>query len=275
MNRFAAVNWNGLTPSDEVEAADWIGPRLHPFAQDVGSIVPSGFEAYARIFHPARKLVGVDEVEMRWSDVAEWSGRTVHPEMQFHSIAVPVPDRETRWQAWSQEPRLGALSEGQARALVRLLAAHTSNAGECWFCVWEGYGSINPNPLPQPRADAGGLRWIRSLWWRLGRTLPKANPNVPEWRRVRLPQRNYILFKGPLSLALGHDGGPNLWWPDDRSWCVASEIDFPYTYVGGSKKLIEEILVDPAIEALPATLAQGVTAFSDKVNASGFVGFEE
>jgi hypothetical protein len=83
-----------------------------------------------------------------------------------------------------------------------------------------------------------------------------------------------MLFKGPLSSAIGHLEGPNLWWPDDRSWCVASEIDFPYTYVGGSKPLIEDILADPALEALPSAPHHGVTAFSDKVNASGFVGFE-
>jgi hypothetical protein len=74
---------------------------------------------------------------------------------------------------------------------------------------------------------------------------------------------------------VGHRDGPNLWWPDDRSWCVASEIDFPYTYVGGSQELIEEILADPSLEALPAALDHGITAFSDKVNESGFVGFEE
>jgi hypothetical protein len=56
---------------------------------------------------------------------------------------------------------------------------------------------------------------------------------------------------------------------------VASEIDFTYTYVGGSKKLIEEILADPSLEALPAALDHGISAFSDTVNASGFVGFDE
>jgi hypothetical protein len=236
------VDWAALTPSDEIEAADWIGPRLHPFAQDVGSVVPSGFEAYARIFHPAGRLAGAHQVEMRWSDVAAWTGRVVHPEMQFHSIAAPLPGRETRVRGFNAEPWLGALSEGQARALVEVLARHTSIPDTCWFGVWEGYGTFKTRP---------------------------------KWKRVSLPHRNYFLFRGPLSLAPGHLDGPNLWWPDDRSWCVASEIDFPYTYVGGSKKLIDEILADPNLEALPAALDDGITAFSDTVNQSGFVGFEE
>jgi hypothetical protein len=61
--------------------------------------------------------------------------------------------------------------------------------------------------------------------------------------------------------------GPNLWWPNDRSWCVSSEIDFPYTYVGGSTKLIAEILAHPFLEAMPATVAQRITADSDSVNS--------
>ena len=66
---------------------------------------------------------------------------------------------------------------------------------------------------------------------------------------------------------MGWEDGPNLWWPDDRAWCVASEIDFPYTYVGGSNQLIEEILADPLLEALAATTSQGITVDSDTVNA--------
>jgi len=234
------VGWEELTPSEEVEAAGWIGERLHRFAQDVGSVVPSGFEAYVRIFHPAWRLAGTKEVEVRWSDVAEWGGRIVHPEMQFHSISVPLPDRETRLQSYTFEPRAGVLPERQARALVELLAGHTATPELCWFCVWDGY------------ADVRGGR-----------------------KRVRLPSREYILFKGPINDAPGQVNGPNLWWPDDRKWCVASEVDFPYTYVGGPKELIHEILADPSLEALPAALDHGITAFSDKVNTEGFVGLGE
>jgi hypothetical protein len=48
---------------------------------------------------------------------------------------------------------------------------------------------------------------------------------------------------------------------------VASEIDFPYTYVGGPTELVEEILAHPLLEALPATIEQGITANSDVVNS--------
>ena len=264
-----------MTPSEEIEAADWIGGRLHPFAQDVGSVVPAAFEAYARIFHPAWRLAGTKEVEVRWSDVADWSGRKVHPEMQFHAIVVPAPGRETRLEAWTGEPRLGALSDQQARALVDVLARHISTPDACWFCVWDGYGEFHTSASRELRAYSGTARHFRAWWWRLQVHLPMRRTRPPAGRRVRLPHRDYLLFKGPLSLAAGHMRGPNLWWPDDRSWCVASEIDFPYTYVGGPAALIQEILADPNLEALPAALGHGITAFSDKVNTEGFMDLEE
>lgn len=263
----SSVDWEALTPSDEVETAEWIGERLHPFAQDVGSVIPAGFDAYARIFHPAWWSGVGDETEVRWSEVAAWSGRTVHPEMQFHSIAARAPGRHTGPQPWNGQPREGRLSDRQTRALIGLLSNHTSTQNDCWFCVWEGYGSFHPGAVVWLRAYSGRMRHIRSWWWRFSLRFPKPKPKLPMVRRVRLPGRDYFLFKEPLATASGHQDGPNLWWPDDRSWCVASEIDFPYTYVGGASTVIEEVLVHPDLEALAATLDQGITADSDKVNS--------
>jgi len=38
----------------DVSPAAWIGPRLHPFARDIGSVIPEGFAAYAVSFIPYR-----------------------------------------------------------------------------------------------------------------------------------------------------------------------------------------------------------------------------
>ncbi len=50
-----------------------------------------------------------------------------------------------------------------------------------------------------------------------------------------------------------------MWWPDDRAWCVASEVDFHSTYVGGSRRLIDGLLGDERIEALEVAVTDGVT----------------
>src|SRR6266550_8097909 len=106
-----------MTPSEDIAVADWIRDVLHPFARDVGSVIPAGFDAYARIFHPAwrrRRTLADAEEEVMWSEVAAASARSVHPEMQFHSIAGPPPGPTVP--DWWQEPRLGVLSGRQAAA---------------------------------------------------------------------------------------------------------------------------------------------------------------
>jgi hypothetical protein len=94
--------------------------------------------------------------------------------------------------------------------------------------------------------------------------------------RVQLPHRSYLLYQGPAEAALtlpGLDGtfgqGPNLWWPADRAWCVASEIDLPWTYIGGPRGLIDAILADDRIEALAAAPDDRVSRVEDWVTAWG------
>src|SRR3954467_14963412 len=87
-----------------MSAAAWFADRLHPFAQDVGSIMPGGYASYARVFHPAYRAF--DE-PVRWREIAEANGRRAHSEMQFGNIAgawrepSPAPD------LWSSPPRSG------------------------------------------------------------------------------------------------------------------------------------------------------------------------
>jgi hypothetical protein len=96
--------------SGETGQASWIGERLAPFgAYVVTSVVPGGFEAYARVLHPAEEpLHGGDRV-VRWAEVAAWSGLPLRPGSQFHSIALPRvrPGGEAPWTG--QGPGQGSL----------------------------------------------------------------------------------------------------------------------------------------------------------------------
>ncbi len=258
------MSWRTLPPSEKVEAADWIRKRLHPFkAYEVGSVIPDGFAAYARIFHPASASRDWRPEEVRWSTVAAWAGRVVHPLMQFHSIAAPAATGHADGpEPWNGEPRLGVLSKAQSGALTRLLARFTSTPDACWFCIWEGYGYFTPGAFA-PLKEGPSPRPAR---WRLKGRFPRPKGNLPERKRVSLPHRNYLLYRGPIGEAEGWEDGPNLWWPDDRAWCVASEIDHPYSYVGGPQQLIDEILGNAEIESLPATPKDGILYSSDKIN---------
>ena len=213
----------GVQQSVEVEEAVWIGDRLSPFDSGVvTSVVPSGFEAYTRLLHaldpPER-----GQQPIRWADVAAWSGVEMVPGIDFPDIALPEhePSGVEPWPG--HVPQVGTLHPADADALAAVLARHTSTPDRCWFCTWEGWGSVFFGDGP----------------------------------RVELPGRNYVLFVGPLaalpSLMDAQDGhSPNLWWPADRAWCVATEIDLAWTYVGGPAALISDLLANPGLETQPA-----------------------
>ena len=76
----------------DVAPASWIAERLQRSTRQtgtlVGCVIPEGFEAYARIFHPARyQSEDLDWHKVSWSTVASWSGKVVHPQMEFSPIA--------------------------------------------------------------------------------------------------------------------------------------------------------------------------------------------
>jgi hypothetical protein len=47
---------------------------------------------------------------------------------------------------------------------------------------------------------------------------------------------------------------PALWWPHDHSRLVSTEVDAFSTYVGGSVDLIDALLGNHEIEAVPTQL---------------------
>jgi hypothetical protein len=222
---------------NDIDPARWIFDRLHAFAQDVGSIIPSGFESYARIFHPAARRDRDIARAVTWREIAEANGRTVHPEMQFGHIAGVWRRPSAQPQLWTDEPVLGSLPAELGRALSDALAPHTSTPDRCWFAVWVGWGGL---------AVPGGIPTVGTT------------------------QRRYYLAEGPLSAAhepVDHfDRSASLWWPEDRAWCVSTEVDFPWTYVGGTQECIASIFAHPAIEALRAHLSDGVTYTGDRIN---------
>lgn len=249
---------NFLAWQTDLSAADWIVESLHEFAADVGSVMPPVFEAYARVFHPARRRFGppgpdMSSREVTWRSIAEANGRVFHPEVQFGNLVGGWRVREQPG-IWDEEPVTGTLPHRVARQLVLELERFTSTPERCWFAVWEGWGGME-------------------------RTLPRGLP------RIHVPQRAYFLAAAPISAALQSVDPPrfpwtgdpqfadefgyrsaNIWWPDDRAWCVATEVDFTWTYVGGRKDCIDALLSDPHLEALPAKITDHFTYLDDHVN---------
>ena len=259
-----------MKPVGDAAVATWVADRAHPFAQDVGSVVPSGFEAYTRAFHPAGKGVGDDWSAVRWSDIAEANQKVPHPEMQFESI-VPQDCFEgiKSWRKgqpglWDWPPDDGELPEDLARDLSEVLKDHTATPELCYFAYWDGWGdpmiAFAPTRDPQERAEQQRIEES----YRTGEVFA-GTPRASREQAVLLsiPGRDFYLFEGTIAeVVTGWDGIsdelPSMWWPSDRAWCVATEIDLDSTYVGGSRECIAALTSHRGIEALEAKVSHGI-----------------
>jgi hypothetical protein len=218
----------------DAHPASWIPSRLHPFARDVGSIIPDGFAAYARVLHPPYRITPAgNKTPVRWSDIAAANNRTIAAEMQLLDMSCqPTLFSASGEELWDQQTETGNLPLEIAERLAAILSSHTLTPELCWFAVWNGFGDL-----------------------RIGEN---------EGAMFSVPNRDLFLFHGTVGEVLTTFSqvdwiyrSPNLWWPDDRAWCVATEIDFTWSYVGGSSACIEQILGDSELEAIPTNPEEG------------------
>jgi hypothetical protein len=236
---------------DDLPAAAWIAPRLGGAFGAVTRAVPRGYPAYTRICHPATDSA---QAQTTWAHVARATGRRAHALMQWHAIAGmrdPSQTSESLWHGGS--PRLGELVPDALGPLCDVLAGHTASPGDCWFGVWEGWGGLEGGG-----GDASPL-------------LRRADPGV-----LHLPGRTYLLLTGPLRAALEIGSwprpdwfipqSPNIFWPADRAWFAATEVDFDSTLVGGSHELVDALLAAPELDSWPIGPCGSLAVDGDRVN---------
>ncbi len=267
-----------LTAAEDVRAAEWFS-RSGREEHTLHTMVPPAFDAYARVFHPAELHEGgrlgdpapAGGGEVRWSEVAIANGRTMHGAAEWGQLTGSW-QLEGQECLWNREPEEGQTPERLALRLAAILATHTSTPEECWFAVWEGWGEGSVSALhmfSEGTSEAEKARLIQD--WE------KEQERLAEWPRYvrsapvfRIPHRGYHLLRGPLS-DIGRFYGrcrhaPSIWWPDDRAWCVGSDVDLMTTYLGGPAAAIEAVVGDGELEALAIPAGQGVTCEADTVN---------
>jgi hypothetical protein len=168
-----------------------------------------------------------------WSEVAaEWR-RVPHGQMQWEAICrlvstsrgladcEPVEGGRTVW-----PPNEGALTSEMIDALFSILSRHTPD-GTCGYACWTGYG----NALVE-----------RSL----------TTLDVGTYEHVVLQATLATIRSEMLADHNDEVRGPNLIWPDDRSWCLSLPFHRPSSYVGGSERLVSEILECDTLETIEA-----------------------
>lgn len=238
------MHLGGLPVETDVSCGVWISAaRRRGEPGTVAALLPAAFAAFARVFHPAVRYDGDDDVEVGWAEVAAHNGTRVHPLMQWHTITGSWDAQPSEDQApvWDDGPAEGHLPVEVAGRLAEVLGRHTATPQDCLFGRWDGFGFDLPDPESPPR-----------LLLRGGHDVVLVRGTVDDAVRNLAPEP--------------HEQSANLWWPADRAWCVATDLDLTTTYVGGSEACIGELLATPGIEAFPARPEDPVSPAGDTLN---------
>lgn len=197
--------------------------------------------AAAASIEPARWLDGTVSLE-------SWTVGGLLPEhYESYLLIEAVPPSDAFWEEMRQI----------ATSLADVLIDFTDTPAQSWFAIWEGHGF----------GDGGGVAGIGSFG---GEAPPEEVTEFEahlhavkaegtrrkiavrdELRRIPrfdLPTRSYYLLGGAVTDVEGirwpgddHWFQPDLWWPEDRTWFVGTDVDFWCTYVGGTAAMADAI----------------------------------
>ncbi|GAA3310231.1 hypothetical protein [Streptomyces cinereospinus] len=213
----------------DLSPAHWLTGRTAGFGElgglgTVAGVAAPGFPAYVRVLHPA----SLDGTPVRWATVAAAYGRGVTPVSRWHELAGMADTYQNAAEyglpgVWDEHPVEGPTPLPVAEILVRVLERHTGTPQQCWFGLWNGYGSRDFDRFPF----------------------------------FGTPGRDEVLLSGALADAVSPAVSdafaelPDLWWPQDRAWCLGGDVDLTSTYVGGSPDLVADLLAEPDLEVHP------------------------
>ncbi|WP_435199072.1 hypothetical protein [Janibacter sp. GS2] len=286
----------------DVERGAWLRDRAGGWAR-VGGAAGTGFEAYARILHPVpatlEDLSVTDEWGMHpvlqesqwpWSAVARRVGRTMHPLVQWNRVTRDVDDGTSFEDGWRvHQTTEGFFDLGLLATLTGHLADATSTPEDVVAAIWNGWGELGHHGWAYYREEGSGLQG----WWAQRRAQREAEAErrvalSPEVERMakagpflEWPARDLVLFATSLPeladptwperagigvLPGGGDISPQLIWPADHSWVVASEIDWDSTIVAGSRSLVEAVIADETFEAFEVDEDADLTYEGDTIN---------
>lgn len=139
-------------------------------------------------------------------------GGLVPAHFERYLVLSPAPSGTGEWWAAQRE---------RVVELGAILRKHTNTPDVAWYGIWEGHDSS---------------------WASVERELD-ALPHVA------LPARTYHLVMGTVDdvahlVQPTHRDRwqrPDLWWPDDRRWFVATDVDCWQTYVGADAATVAAI----------------------------------
>jgi hypothetical protein len=217
-----------LSPEPDGSAADWWLGQLPPWGPEQGvpvaSLVPRSFPAVAQVLHPWWGHPPPDGRPVTWAELAREHGFASVGELaqtlQWDTHSLPAAE------ASGLHAVEGRLDRFTASALVDVLGDMTETADDVFVAVWTGWGDVPPQRFPGAA-------------------------------HLATHKRGHFLLRGPLTGVLTSVSASSvfdspvagLWWPADRAWFVATEIDDQWTFVAGAQALVDRLIDDQRLEA--------------------------
>ncbi|MCK6079558.1 hypothetical protein KZX37_02845 [Microbacterium sp. EYE_5] len=291
----------------DVSAGDWLRERIDdPWTWTMHDVVPRGFEAYARVFHPPL----ADDRRSSWSEAARAFGSLFHPVSQWQGLTGRINDgapAEAPDGRSFDPPVQGGLEPDLLALVAAILARHTTTPDAGIVALWEGHGGLlghmgvgpsrtffqlgDPTDPVLARHNEMLTGSVKDPWnnvfrretWQEG----VLSREISEADRFELPGRSHVLFRGGVAELARPDWfldvpwrdlpaeehgfeasalSPSLVWPDDRAWVLVSEVDADSTIVGGSRDVITAVTAAPGLEAFEIPAGSALTDDSDEEN---------
>jgi len=167
----------------DVSSGGWLSARMDAeWRGTIHDVVPRGFDAYARVFHPGARdrpvgrpwpplpyvahraeweafqadLPQIDGERVSWERASAAFGTAMHPLAQWRSLVAPGvvvenEDGPRDGDGWRYaDPDLGQLEPDVLAAVCRHLAAATLTPEDGGIAVWEGWGGLVGHLGPTP-----------------------------------------------------------------------------------------------------------------------------
>lgn len=200
-----------LEPEGRLGHAQWLQSESGEVGHDhrhlcVGTFIPPTLRQHCYLLlHPWRN---VDEPQTGspWRTVAREFG-SADPRVLVENAEGPEAVRNVPGYL---PPLEGEIEVEAARGLLDALSAANGSSRKVFAAVWDGWADLPTQWIH----GAGSLTLAHS--------------------------RQHLLFRGDRS-ALLHDlraseaglsAVPGVWWPEDQTWIVHSDLDFPWSFVG-------------------------------------------
>ncbi|MDR2975144.1 MAG: hypothetical protein LBV00_10625 [Propionibacteriaceae bacterium] len=229
--------------TQNVSLGQWIAERTSGrLSGRVDDLIPRGFDAYARIFHPMPTWSGEDDAaaeQTTWVETAADFGTTMDPLAQSTTLRRMTDPWSSQSVVAPSNKTYGVPEQGTLPNLPQvagLLRNHTTTPNSCVAAIWEGWGGLasgggrgflviipsEPTLLGRTVARVANraLRfgdWARGLLHsrrshRLGTGILPAD--VATGPRFEMPDRNYYLARLSLDELTADDWEQRVLWAD-------------------------------------------------------------